>query len=351
MNTFDKTPLMVALEEQAPNWFETSLLLVRSSTYSNILATASSEGDEPHRTTLGLAAQAGHGEVINEISEIYDVNYRGRGLFKLYDFGDVDMPDSKGRNALFYAKNSAIAKKLAEAWRPGVLQKARNLTWLNKFMFKKDDNEQSFLHLAAIENRLDVIRWGVGEVCGPPLLNENSKNWLIFRWAGKTVSWLGDLIEAAPLTASELINHKDSHGNTALHLSVQKGNLETSLSLLGCRKLFFGEENNQGQNVISFFLLNQDKSISNISEEKKTLFKALVERKTEVWPWNIFKTLSSFVKAQDTNLDSALHHAARLSDPYFYDLLLPKGDPLQENGKGETPEFLRKRLPTKNNGK
>lgn len=372
-NVEGKTALMVALEEQGPSWYEISLELANNSGLESLRLISDIETihdeialDRDHsdltpatfdqRSVVSYAAEAGHLEVIRRIRNAYEDNIPKKLLnTHWYLFSHMDQQDQWGRRALFYAKNAATADELLKAWTAGRRSKELlSFTLLDRFFRGRDQYGQNFIHRAVVDNRKDTVKWALQRLCAPPLWNggDDDKGFIgqIFGVVGGAVSWVGDILQTVPVEwISELVNQKDKEGNTPLHLAAFRGLLETSQSLISCRKVSLGAENDLGLNSLSYFLTGIDSKQAEASSESKSLLKVFLKARTQMWPARWLYRPEDYVNNEDHHGNTALHHAARILDPYFYDQMKAMGDITQTNHAGETPELLRKRTASGDN--
>ncbi len=113
---------------------------------------------------------------------------------------------------------------------------------------------------------------------------------------------------------------------------------------MSCRLVHYRAENIFARNPLSEMLASIEISHKEVSKNYKDIFDLLVTKENYISLKRNF--IASMANDQDVDGNSALHHAARLSDPYFYEKLMTIGDIYLPNNEGVTPDelFSRKAL-------
>ncbi len=338
-----RTPLMIAIKN---NRKRIAQCIVKGLTMEDLYAK-----DQYGRGYLSYAAEAGMLQVIRDIGEMYDQSLSW-GVSRFYN---IDFKDDFGRTSLFYASDSAVAKVLKNYWMQWKVSNALSETWFSGFYNTIDKGGKNFFHTAAADNRYDVLRWGVKEVCGPYLLEESEGFW---GGAGYvvtgTVGWGINMFQSFKWTPDDLVNRFDSFndvdgngeedqgeesGNTPLHYAVRYGHWESSQVLLNCWLTQVERVNDQGRNTLGELLFHIDRNQETVSDSYKKIFDRILEKGSHYSAWVSWDFKANVINNRDEVCgESALHYAARLKDPYFYNNLSEIGDPhLESDCGGETP--------------
>ena len=276
-----------------------------------------------HRNNKGesyvyLAAQAGYQSIISDIAEICFKRQKGVWDGEDYEFSKLDPETHKGNKALHVAANSLIAQTLIVEYTQGDFEVAN--PW--DYYFHTNKKEQTFLHTAIEDGRMDIVRWIVEEEC-------KEGDWEKAKWVGWAVT-LGKKIWSAvqnqTVSIAELINSQDIDDNAPIHLAAKTRNIEAIRTLFHCRWTDFASTNTDEDIPLQVFLKNLDPSVSSYSVHIRGIFSLLSVSETMVNTW--FTDTSTFVDHQNNKGDSSLHIAAGLADPFFYEHLTQFGDTL-----------------------
>ena len=290
-----------------------------------------------HRNNKGesyvyLASQAGYQSLISGIADICFKRKEKLWDGEDYEFADLDPKTHEGNKALHVAANSLIAKTLIYEYTRGDLELTNPWT----YYFHTNKKEQTFLHTAVEDGRLDLVRWIVQQEC-----KEEEDSWEKAKWVGWMVT-LGkkalSAVQNQTIAIEDLINYQDIDDNAAIHLAAKTQNIEAVRVLSHCRWTDFASTNIDEDIPLQVFLKELDSSVSSHSMNIKGIFTLLSISETMVNTW--FTDTSTFVDHQNNKGDSSLHIAARLADPFFYNHLTQFGDTLLPNNKGGTPEQI-----------
>ena len=286
---------------------------------------------------LYLASKEGYVELIHRIA---DKCYENDIIdFSDYEFSDVDPETVNGEIAIHVALNGAVAKALDYEYSRGLLE----YPW---FAFHNaNDDEESFLHTAVKDNRINTVEWAVRTYCDEgeeEQLEESS-------WWESITSIFGDIADGFQTyvvggfqtyiyNIVQLINYQDINGNTALHLAAASLNTKMIRVLSSCRWVDYLIENENGNIALQVFLEELDDKLKNHNQEIKDVFVFLVHRENYLKEW--MNNISDTVDHQNKNDDSSLHLAAGLADPFFYNYLRKFSDFNLRNKEGRTPEEI-----------
>ncbi|HMN66983.1 MAG TPA: hypothetical protein PKC28_00440 [Bdellovibrionales bacterium] len=287
---------------------------------------------------LFIASRVGAVKYINLIG---DIEYNTQGVH--FDLDEIDLLNNEGQNALFVAADRQTVEAL----------KAQNrrqyaLHW--DFAFQEDKHGQTFIHTAARDGREDVLLWASQEFCDPTSW-ESSDSWMSYptvplKYAARWFqSFLPDWYVPWALMVNEQTSEVDDHGDgvsqifnqTALHLAVENRQWKSVRALAGCRWLDYDLLNSQNENQLQTLLKNLNPLAATADEDARAAFHLLLESRTPFATWS---TLTARVNNRNAAGESALHVAARLNDPYFYNRLKEFGDIYQTNNEGVTPDQL-----------
>lgn len=283
-----------------------------------------------HRSFVSLLAEFNMESALDIIAEKYFQQLGIAGTLR-NNFDDIDFPDDQYRRAHFYAQTASFLDKLQNLWFYGVLRFQN--PW-DSFFNHRDLEENTFLHHAALFDKTEVIKWYLDRHCIPNAL-ESDDNWWVFQYIGYGSRKVRDFVQDADFLPirRRFVNLQNAVGNTPLHLAASKGNYRSIELLFQCDRTDATQENHEGQIPLHYLLSTLDKDQEKINDDYKYSAQLFGDKLNPLWgfiPWNNFKSL---VNHPDHSGESALHIAARLRDPYFYDLLqmyiMPEQD---ENG-------------------
>jgi len=261
----------------------------------------------------------------------------------------ADFKDDLGRRSAFYAKSYAMIDKLENAWFSSV-SSVRH--YFNAFYFSYDDQGNSFLHLAAQNQNTQIINWYVEKNC-------SYKEWESSSVPSYLARRVGDFfteVELSPFRR-RFVNLQNDDGNTPIHLAAASGRVESINSLMACYQTDPTIKNNAKRAPIVELLYNVDSGSSFVSEDYKESFLYLFNVVDPAWykmnfemtwfysEWNIgFNFGNNFrkiVTKRDENSWTALHYAAKIRDPYFWDALKDYQKVQFRTSEGFTPAQLR----------
>lgn len=276
-----------------------------------------------------LASEYGYEQLIHRIA---DKCFEEDPVdFSDYEFSDLDPETKEGNIAIHVARNAAVVKALDYEYTRGVFERS----W---FVFHTlNKNEESFLHKAAQDNRINVVEWAVHTYCDKGEW-EQSGSWWFQRPVASVVQHLRHGIQSYTINFEQLVNYQDIKDNTALHTAAQLTNTRVIRLLSGCRWMDFLLENEDENIALQVFLSSLDKTRRNHTQDMKEAFLALVHAETYLAKW--FINISDTVDHQNKERDSALHISARLADPYFYNYLKQYADIRLRNNSGITAEEI-----------
>lgn len=261
-----------------------------------------------------LASEYGYEKLIHRIAnKCFEDD-----MFNLsdYEFSDLDPPTKEGNVAIHVARDAAVAEALDYEYTKGMFE----YSWFAFHAINK--NEESFLHKAVQDNRVNTIEWAVRTYCDKGEW-EKSDHW----WLQTPASIWQHVLHGAQLylgNVIELVNYKDIKGNTALHVAGDTLNTTAIRLLSNCRWMDYFIENEDGNIALQSFLLALDPLIEVYSQDIKSAFLRLVHRETYTKGW--LSSISDAVDHQNKKGDSAAHISACLADPYFYDYLQQYSD-------------------------
>jgi ankyrin repeat protein len=326
-NSDGSTPLMLAIQLRE---IEISQLIIESLTQSELLVT-----DNNGRGYISYAAEQGFIILLESMVDKYRQSMQFPSLFRM---SQLDVVDDLGRISLFYAANSATAQRLKEFWMQWPGSRIVSRTWLSNFYQTRDGSRQIFLHSAAADNRHDTLRWAILETCGDAIWSDSEFLFGGLTHIGSALDWLAGAIQVVPIIPSDLVNVVDNSSNTPLHIAVRGGHYESARALLSCRNTRYSILNNFGRTPLAELLAHIDPNLSSVPNSFKQIFDALTQMQNRYRVW--WRTIQDIVNTQDNDGRSALHYAARLRDPYFYNKLKEFGDVYLMDNQDMTPEGI-----------
>lgn len=278
-----------------------------------------------------LAALSGFDGIITQIADAY---YNSLGTLQGYDFGDLDQPNSAGRRALFVAKDRVVAEALKVQYYRGLLDRP---FW--KFALASDNQARSFLHAAAEDGRNDIIVWAAEHTCAPGSWESSDSAWfsypatiLNYGWRGLQTHLLGDW----DIPSDLVFNRRDEAYMTALHVAVANKRWGSVRALASCRWLDYDLTDAAGDTPLHAFLKSLNPFRRQQDADVHEAFQFLLAQNTTLR----LRTPASRVNRVNNHGNSALHLAAKLSDPYFYNQLAAIGDIYKLDAAGNTAESL-----------
>ena len=278
-------------------------------------------------TYIYLASQTGLVEIIESLSNKYESYLSG---LEFYDFADIDRPNILGERALFVALNQETARSLAEFWFKGIFNYKHPF---NDFFHHRNIFDETFLFKAAADNRFEVINWARNIFCGDNSWQAEDKN-LPQNFFGSLWNFFVDL----QIARDNIFNRVNISGDSPLHIAIRQQKPEATTAITQCEELDFGIQNNIGHSPMIESLAAIDTLNKESNESSKRIFNSVFDKKTRLWAW--IDDTSYYVNLADEDGNSALHWAARLADPYYYNKLTPHGDIYLKNTHGQTPAHL-----------
>ena len=203
------------------------------------------------------------------------------------------------------------------------------------FYYHTNHEGQTFLHKSAADGRVDIIKWAVKRDCDKSS-SENNSFW------GEAVT-LWKRLQTKTWNITNLITQQDNNDNMALHLAASALNEEVIRALVNCPWMDYSSTNSDGDIPLQSFLKALDDSQASYEEKLKEGFKLLVRRETtqtELQPHSATYKVTPLADHQNNDMDSSLHIAANLADPFFYDYLKQFGNTTLKNRQGNTPEQI-----------
>lgn len=292
-----------------------------------------------------LASRAGFQEAITWMADSY---YSSLGFLQNYEISDLDVPNSEGQTAIFVAANRQVVEALQAQYYRGLLEMP---FW--GFTMHTDLQNQTFLHTAARDGRVDVINWAADRICAPGYLEKDSY-WLVgdvvkVLTTGMRASQTFGPDQGSPLDL--LFNRANNDGQTALHVAVSHRRWDSARALAHCRWLDFDWPDGQGDLPLQTFLKSLNPFLAIHDQETRDTFDFLTSQVTEVrkLTWGPVNRVNYVNNEGNT----ALHLAASLADPYFFNQLSRLGDIYSTNRAGETAEniFINRQRQVKNYGR
>ncbi len=321
-NKYGDTPLGTALKTQNPQ----AALFLTGQIRGDQLLHQNQKGEG----YLYLSSAAGYKEVFDLLADKF---YQSKEEWASdYEFSDLDMETKKGEKALHAAASAAIA---------GALEYQHYRGWMEapfrKFQFHLSHSGQSFLHTAARDQRADVLRWGVQKNC------LSRREWQEAFWSRPFV-WTWEAVQSYGfrgwLDWDNLINHQDSQGRTALHISAAGLFAEGIQGLAQCVWTDYLLPDSGGNVPLHLFLraLDSAREDSSSGPRIKEAFFLLLRGQSALKSWH--QDPGEAASYANSDGETSLHAAARLSDPFFYRELKQYGSADLKSQSGQTPRLL-----------
>lgn len=311
--------------------------------------------DSSGRGYLSHASEQGYVGIIELIGKKYKQSL-SYGIARFYN---IDFDDNMERHALFYAANGAVAEALKNLWLQWSVTWGASTTWFSGFYQATDLDGNNFLHLAAQNNRYDLIKWAVADNCGEKLFHDVEFAFGAVEKVGEAFDWLSGAAQLAPLVPDGLFNRQNAVAETAslqnvgqlgnqqnggkdtpLHIAARLGHKEAMSNLISCRLTRYTIVNMMGRNPLAELIANADPNLPTIPQNRKDMLDPLLNRQDRYRTW--MATVADRIDAQDMDGKSSLHHAARLNDPFFYKTLEGLGDVNLPDHQRRTPEEIYK---------
>ena len=288
-----------------------------------------------------LSAQRGHADLIENIA---DKLYKKPSLFG-YEFSNIDLKTNAGEKSLHVAKNNLVAEVLKTEYYRGVLELP-----FRGFSYATNSARQNFLHTAVLDNRVSVLAWGVDNNCPQVEHEPYSSNWIveIVHWVSDVIGSTWDVVNIysndwTGFALDNIVNKRDKNKDTPINLAAKNLLLDSVQILMNCSLIDYSLEDGQGNTPLQNYLMALDAKIEFQNQELKDVFTSLAENRP---PFTIY-TAKSVVDHLNDNGESAMHIAARIYDPFFYNYLKKYGDVKQKNPQGKTPEDIFNNIQTR----
>lgn len=324
-NIEDDTALAVAIKLQRQDFVEK---LVAQATFED-LKIANSGG----RSFVSLLAEYNYEKAFVTLGEKY-TRQIGPLQTALANFNQLDFEDDLGRKAVHYAQTASFMDQLEIYWFWGFLD--WNHPW-DGFYNHTDVHGDNLLHSAAKYDKKEVVSWFVQRHCGEGDW-ESEEYWLPVRAVSFLFRKSGEYIQDSDFIPirRKYVNLQNEEGNTPLHLAAINGNVRSIELLMQCLQIDPVLKNNHAQVPLTLMLKSIDPEQEVVDQNYKDAFDMLVEQVDPLWSFVPMFNFKAYVNEVDDEGFSALHYAARMRDPYFYDILekyeLPTSD-----GRGVLP--------------
>lgn len=338
LNAEGDSPLAVAIKLKRE---EMVLALISKATKKDFLK-VNSKG----RSYISLVVEHDLLEAFDKAYETYFSLAQFAGQIR---FSKIDFKDDLGRRASFYAKSYSMFDRLEKAWFTSAISLRH---YFNSFYYDEDLEGNTFLHLAAKNQNQQVIYWYVENHCDYREWEESSFPTYVARRLGDA---FGDA-EWLPFRR-RYINRQNDKGNTPLHVAAKFGRYASLTALQSCYQSDPTILNNQKRVAITELLASIDPSLNNVPENYKKTFSYLSNQVDPVWTradfelswhssnlnmgFSIGNNFRRLITKKDSSKWTALHYAAQIRDPYFWNLFSDYQDIKTRNDEGLTPSQLR----------
>lgn len=280
-----------------------------------------------------LASKRGYSTLIRSMADICYESQKEWWDGKDYEFSDLDPETTTGDKALHVAANALVAEAIVYEYEERGVEIAPPSGW--SFYEHTNQDGRTFLHTAAADGRVDIIKWAVKRECDKSSFEDEGG------LLGKALSFGKSLwrnIQTNSWNLTNLITQQDNNDDTAFHLAASALNKDSIRALANCRWMNYSLKNLNGDIPLQAFLKALDPSQANHEENRKKALQLLVHSESAHIDWR--RSPSSLVNRQNNDLDSSLHLAAKLADPFFYEYLKQFGNTALKNKKGNTPEQI-----------
>lgn len=293
--------------------------------------------NKDERSFVSLLAEYNFESAFDIVGEKY-LQQSGPIQTLLTNFSHVDFPDSHNMIAAHYVQSASFLDKLEAFWFYGFADTRH--PW-NGFYFTQDEHGDNFLMKAAQYNKVEILSWFVNRHCGQ-WGGESNDWWGIFGIAVRTgtfvsrkgTEYLQDF-DYFPIERS-YINITNTEGNSALHLAAKNGNARAVELIMQCEQVDPSMQNENGQVALTYMLSQLDPELLIVGQNYKDIFEMLIEQIDPLWSLIPFNNFNSLVNTTDHMGFSAVHYAARISDPYFYNAIRKYEQPTPD-GNGIIP--------------
>ncbi|MCO5113231.1 MAG: ankyrin repeat domain-containing protein [Bdellovibrionaceae bacterium] len=308
------TALAVAIKKQRLDFV---LKLISIATFDDLKVP-----NKDNRSFVSLLAEYDYKEAFDIVGDKY-LKQAGPLQSVWANFPDIDFADDSGKISAHYVRSASFLDQLETYWFYGVADIQH--PW-NSFYFSYDDHGDTFLMKAAEYNKVEVLAWFLNKYCGGWGTEENDW-WGIFGWAIRNGTFLARKgVEYAQdfdylWFERSYINISNHDGNTSLHLAAQNGNARAVELIMQCEQRDPAMINNDGQYPITFMLSKIDPELTYVDQNYKDIFDMLLDQVDPLWSAVPMNSFSGLVNGKDNFNLSAVHYAARIRDPYFYNAL------------------------------
>lgn len=280
-----------------------------------------------------LASKRGFSTLIKSMA---DICYESQGEWldgEDYEFYNLDSETKTGDKALHVAANVPVAEALVYEYEERGMEASPISGW--SFYDHTNQDGRTFLHTAAADGRVDIIKWAVKRECDKNSLENEGGFWGELMSFGKAL-WMNAQTNSWNIT--NLITQQDNNDDTAFHLAASTLNKDSIHALANCRWANYSLTNLNEDIPLQVFLKTLDPSQASHEEDVKRALRFLIHSETVHIDWR--RSPSSLVDHQNKDLNSSLHLAAGLADPFFYEYLKQFGNTTLKNNKGNTPEQI-----------
>ena len=279
-----------------------------------------------------LASRRGYSILISHIAEMCYKSQEEWLDGKDYEFSTLDPETKKGDKALHIAANALVAERLVYEYEERGVEATPLSPW--NFYYHKNQEGQTFLHKAAADSRVGIIKWALKRECDKSSSESDRGIWEEIIHFGKA---LWKKAQTNTWNITNLITQQDNNDNTALHLAASSLNKEAIHALANCPWIDLSLKNLDGDIPLQSFLKALDFSTGTHEEALEPL-KRLIHSETAHIGW--WRQPANLVNHQNQDGNSSLHLAAKLSDPSLYDYLKQFGNTALKNKQENTPEQI-----------
>lgn len=275
--------------------------------------------NKDNRSFVSLLAEYDFEEAFDVVGKKYE-DQKGPWQNVMTNFSELDFPDAEGKISAHYVQTARFLDRLETYWFHGVADIKH--PW-NAFYYSYDDRGDTFLIKAAEYNKVELISWFLNKYCGA-LPGEENEWWGVFGWAVRNGTFLArKTVEYAQdfdylWFERSYINIANQDGNTALHLAAKNGNARAVELIMQCEQRDPSMTNANGQYPITYMLSQIDPELLEVGQNYRDIFDMLLDQVDPLWSAIPMNSFSSLVNNKDQFNFSAVHYAARMKDPYFY---------------------------------
>lgn len=304
--------LGVAIKQRKP---AEALFTLNNMTCGQLLHTNNEE-----ESFIYLASKKAYPTLISAMAKkCYDAQGKEWWDGEDYEFYELDTPTKTGDIALHVAANALVAEVLAYEYE----DRGAEASPLPGWTFYEHTNQEgrTFLHKAAADGRIDVIKWATKREKCDRRPSESESFW------EKTVAYgtsIWNKLQTKTWNITNLITQQDNNDDTALHLAANALNEEAIRAIASCPWVDYSSTNSDGDIPLQSFLKALDKSQTSHRESLKEGFELLFHTETTKKNWNAYKVqLEESVLANHLNKasDFSLHTATGIADLFLYNYL------------------------------